>query len=48
MALEVMNQAPKIIQINSSDLIKLSALWFDPLGFSFTSQLQRKTFNKNI
>lgn len=36
MALEVMNQAPRIIQINSSDLIKLSAFWFDPL-VSFTS-----------
>lgn len=42
MALEVMNQAPKIIQINSSDLIKLYAFWFDPLGFSFTSPSCRK------
>lgn len=48
MAFEVMNQAPKIIQINSSDLIKLSALWFDPLGLFYLSQLHRKTFNQNI
>lgn len=47
MPLEVMNQAPKIIQINSSDLTKLSALWGDRFSFTF-QQLQRKTCNQNI